>query len=289
MKKPASAEPSARLESAQEVLMGGGEVGVVLWGMDGAATPLGAVGSWPQSLRSALGIFLGCGVPIGIYWGAYLLLLYNDGYIPIAGGKHPWALGRPCQEVWPEIWDGLRRSFERVMGTGEATYEEDSLLLMHRHGYTEECYFNFTLSPIRGEGGRGEGVFNAVMETTYRVINARRTQVLRARAGRPAVARTAREACLLTASSLAAAPLDVPFRALSLVDERGSGARLPASSGFAPGGPFLPSVVSLEVGAPAPWPLAEVRLSGRVERASGLSEALGVAAPGGPRPAPAGA
>jgi len=287
MKKPASAEPSARLESAQEVLMGGGEVGALLRGMDWAATPLGAVGSWPQSLRSALSICLGSGFPIGIYWGADLLLFYNDGYIPIAGGKHPWALGRPGQEVWPEIWDGLRRSFERVMGTGEATYEEDSLLLMHRHGYTEECYFNFTLSPIRGEGGRVEGVFNAVMETTYRVINARRTQVLRELAERTAVARTAREACLLTASSLAAAPLDVPFCALYLVDEQGSGARLTASSGFAPGGPFLPSVVSLEVGAPAPWPLAEVRLSGRVERVSGLSERLGFAPPGGPWPEPA--
>src|SRR6218665_892535 len=119
---------------------------------------------------------------------------------------------------------------------------------MHRHGYTEECYFNFTLSPIRGEGGRVEGVFNAVMETTYRVINARRTQVLRELAERTAVARTAREACLLTASSLAAAPLDVPFCALYLVDEQGSGAGLTAPSGVAPGGPFLPPVVSLGVG-----------------------------------------
>ncbi|ATB30457.1 ATP-binding protein [Melittangium boletus] len=286
MKKPASAAPSERLESVREVLMGGGEVGALLRGMDWAATSLGPVDSWPQSLRSALSICLGSGFPIGIYWGADLVLFYNDGYIPIAGGKHPWALGRPGEEVWPEIWDGLRRSFARVMETGAATYEEDSLLLMHRHGYTEECYFNFTLSPIRGEGGRVEGVFNAVLETTYRVINARRTQVLRELAERTAVARTAREACLLTASSLGAAPLDVPFCALYLVDEKEGGARLTASSGFAPGGPSLPSVLSLEVGAPSPWPLAEVRLSGRVEQVSGLSERLGFAPPGGPWPEP---
>ena len=48
---------------------------------------------------------------------------------------------------------------------------------MRRHGYVEECYFDYTFSPVRGESGRVEGVFNAVLETTERVIGERRMRV----------------------------------------------------------------------------------------------------------------
>ena len=60
------------------------------------------------------------------------------------------------------------------MTTGEATRSKDQLLAMRRHGYTEECYFDYTFSPIRGESGQVEGIFNAVLETTERVIGERR-------------------------------------------------------------------------------------------------------------------
>src|SRR5690349_897716 len=122
--------------SASEVLAGGGDTGSLMRAVDWSKTPLGPVESWPQSLRSAISICLGSGFPINLYWGPEYVMLYNDGYAPIAGGKHPWALGRGGREVWPEIWDSIGESFARVLATGEATYLEDSLLLMHRHGYT---------------------------------------------------------------------------------------------------------------------------------------------------------
>jgi signal transduction histidine kinase len=287
MTKPTGSAPPEHRDAVLDVFRGSGKMGEHLRTLDWSATPLGPVESWSLSLRAALSICLGSGFPIALYWGPQLVMLYNEGYGPIAGGKHPWALGRPGEEVWPEIWDGLRRSFMDVLESGKVTYEEDSLLLMHRHGYLEECYFNYTLSPIRGEGGRIEGVFNAVMETTYRVINARRTQVLRELAERMAVARTPDEACLLAASSLGAAPRDVPFCALYLVEDGGTQARLAASSGFAPDSPAIPARLSLEPGAPSPWPLAELRGTGRTELVTELSRRLGVEPPGGPWPEPA--
>ena len=66
--------------------------------------PVGPVCTWPQSLRSAVSIMLSSRYPIALYWGPELALLYNDAWSPILGGKHPWALGRPGREVWPEIW-----------------------------------------------------------------------------------------------------------------------------------------------------------------------------------------
>src|SRR5690606_29984747 len=144
-------------------LSGGGELGARIRAHDWSKTPFGPAEAWPQSLRSALSICLNASFPIALYWGKDLRLLYNDDWSAIPGEKHPWVLGRPAREAWPEIWDIISPLFESVMTEGEATRSKDQLLPMHRHGFTEECYFDYTFSPIRGESGAVEGVFNAVI------------------------------------------------------------------------------------------------------------------------------
>ena len=67
------------------------------------------------------------------------MLLHDDAWSPTPGSKHPRALGRAGAEVWPEIWEIIGPMFAPVLAGGGATYLEDALLLMHRHGYTEEC------------------------------------------------------------------------------------------------------------------------------------------------------
>ncbi|MBL8953479.1 MAG: response regulator [Myxococcaceae bacterium] len=245
-----STRPHVQLGDAAELeaLVDGGRCGELMRKRDWSQTRLGSVKTWPQSLRSALSICLGSRFPIAIYWGDELVLLYNDAWSPIPGNKHPWALGSPARAVWPEIWDTIGPLFEQVMTTGQATYSEDSLLLMHRHGYTEECYFNFTFSPIRGEGRQIAGVFNAVIETTFRVLAERRSKALRELAERTANARTVHDACALAAEALAAHPADAPFCAIYLASEDGRTATLAARAG-AP----LP-----RDGAPSTWPLADV-------------------------------
>ncbi|MBD2703442.1 PAS domain-containing protein [Spirosoma sp. BT702] len=164
--------------SNQGFLSGGGELGQLIRSFDWSQTPLGAVDSWPQSLRSALSICLNSNFPIAIYWGKELHLLYNDAWSPIPGNKHPWALGRTARQVWPEIWEQIEPQFALAF-SGQPGGSKDALLPMQRHGYTEECYFDFTFTPIYGEAGTVEGVFNAVIETTYRVISERRTTFLK--------------------------------------------------------------------------------------------------------------
>ncbi|HEX6987316.1 MAG TPA: PAS domain-containing protein, partial [Planctomycetaceae bacterium] len=123
-------------------------------------------------------------------------MLYNDAWSPIPGEKHPWALGRPAREVWPEIWDTIGPLFEEVVTTGRATRRQDQLLPMRRHGFTEECYFDYTFSPVRGESGTVDGVFNAVVETTTRVVGERRLRTLRElAAGTTGEAKSAEDAC----------------------------------------------------------------------------------------------
>ena len=183
-------------------------------------TPLGGADNWKQSLRSALSICLSSNFPIGIYWGKELILLYNDAWSPIPGDKHPWALGRPAKEVWPEIWDAIEPQFEKAF-SGEAGGSKDALLLMQRHGYTEECYFDFTFTPVYGENGHVDGIFNAVIETTYQVIDKRRTRFLQTLSRKISTASTVQFVFNRTIELLKSHPEDLPFCYFYLTDDRG--------------------------------------------------------------------
>ena len=95
-------------------LEGGGEMGALMRAKDWASTPLGAVSAWPQSLRTAVSILLNSRYPMFIFWGPQLIKIYNDGYRPITGHKHPWALGRPDTGV------GLEAALAHLTALAEA-------------------------------------------------------------------------------------------------------------------------------------------------------------------------
>ena len=173
--------------------------------LDWSRTPMGPPAAWPQSLRSAVSICLGAKYPIAIYWGQDLTLVYNEAWSSIPGDKHPWALGRPAAEVWPDIWHIVGPEFAQAL-RGEAAWADDRLLPMQRHGYLEETYFNYNLSPIRGESGAVEGVFNVGLDTTSRVLGERRNDLLRELAGAMADAVVVGDACTIALGVLAGAP-----------------------------------------------------------------------------------
>jgi PAS domain S-box-containing protein len=229
-------------ENVASFLSLGGETGALMRARDWSTTPFGSPEDWPQSLRSAVSICLGTNYPIAIYWGPELALLYNDAWSDIPGEKHPWALGRPGREVWPEIWDAIGPLFEKVLATGEGVWQEDQLLPMHRHGYTEECYFNFTFSPIRGENGSVEGIFNAVVETTFRVIGERRERTLRELAERVAAARSEDEVFATANNLLSDRPEDVPFCTFYRCDEDGKLIRIGGQHGTSEDGQIFDRV-----------------------------------------------
>jgi PAS domain S-box-containing protein len=197
-----------------EWLSGGGELGELIRAKDWSRTPLGPAPEWPQSLRSALSICLGSRFPIVIYWGPSLVVLYNDAYAEILGKKHPHALGRPCREVWSEIWDVIAPMLQGVLATGEATWSEDQLLLLERRGYPEECYFSFSFSAVRGANGRVDGIFTAVIENTRRVLGERRLRTLRDLGRIASEARSVADVYRQTSAVLEASADDVAFALL---------------------------------------------------------------------------
>lgn len=140
--------------------------------------PFGPVESWPQSLKSALGICLNSAFPTAIYWGSELRLLYNDAWAPIPGPRHPAALGSPAQQVWSDIWHVIEPQFTHLIATGEGIFVEDQMLPMQRYGVPEETYWSYSFTPIRGADGAIEGVFNSGSETTRNVLLQRQMQFL---------------------------------------------------------------------------------------------------------------
>ena len=201
-------------------LSGHGDMSERIRHFNWSQTSIGAVDKWKQSLRSALNICLNSNFPIAIYWGKELCLLYNDAWSPIPGNKHPWALGRPAKEVWPEIWNDIEPQFAKAF-TGEPGGSKDALLPMQRHGYTEECYFDFTFTPVYGEDGNVDGIFNAVIETTYRVINERRAALLQKLSRKISSASSADEVYKKVTGLLKNNTADLPFCFIySLSDEK---------------------------------------------------------------------
>src|SRR5207253_2805345 len=113
----------------------------------------------------------------------------------------------------------------------KATFSDDLLLPLDRHGYREECYLTLSFSPIRDEAGRVHGVFTTAAETTRRVLGERRLRTLRDLALRAAEARTTEQACESAVRTLAANPGDIPFALLYLLAADGERAHLAGGTG----------------------------------------------------------
>jgi len=265
-------------------------------------TPLGALGNWPASLRTTVSLLLGSRHPMFVWWGESLVNIYNDAYIPVLGKRHPTALGQSAPEVWSDIWSVVGPQAAAVIRDGRSTWNDSLLLVMERHGFTEETYFTFSYSPARDDAGRIAGVFCACNEETARVLGERRLRTLRELAAGTIEARTPHEACTKSAEVLGRSTHDLPFALVYLLDPDGDTARLCGKMGFAAGHPAAIGAVRVDAsddltqqaahgggeppGADAgwTWPLRDALRTRRAVLVEGVPVAQ--ALPGGPWPEP---
>ncbi|HVW09705.1 MAG TPA: PAS domain S-box protein [Bryobacteraceae bacterium] len=196
-----------------------------------AATPLGARERWPEALNTAVQIVMSSRFPMFIWWGPDLINIYNDAYIPMLGEKHPNGFGRPASEAWYDIWDVVGAQAELVIHHHQATWNEEVLLLMERHGYTEETYFTWSYSPMGDGVQAAQGLFCAVTEDTSKVFDRRRLRTLREVASETADLRTRSEVFRCAADVMARNPHDIPFALLYEADADAKTVALAATVG----------------------------------------------------------
>ena len=223
-----------------DVFPGSSEMAARMRAFDWSTSTLGAPDEWPESLRTAVRICLTSRFPMILWWGPELRFVYNDAYLPLLGSKHP-ALGKPGREVWTEIWHIIGPMLDGVLATGEATWSDNMLLPMNRHGYWEETYWTYSYSPLHDDSGTVTGVFTAVNDTTDRVVGTRRMAAL-GDLGAQAGATTVDEACRRIQAWADRHGADVPY-------------------------------VSTHLGEPADdrWPLAEVMRNGEPVVVAGVT------------------
>ncbi|WP_203236191.1 hybrid sensor histidine kinase/response regulator [Methylobacterium crusticola] len=136
---------------------------------DWSATPLGPASTWPQALQLVVSMCLGSPAISAVYWGPEFRLLYNDAYAPFLAERHPWALGRPMSEVWPEMWHGLAPQAEAVIATGRGFVIDNQPLVMSRDGRLQETFWSYSFSPIPGDGTTA-GIYLTAVEMTGQVM-----------------------------------------------------------------------------------------------------------------------
>jgi PAS domain S-box-containing protein len=170
---PAAADNASSID----FLAGGGQMGALIRAYPWESSPLGPPGEWPQPLRTALRILLTTNHPIFVFWGPELICFYNDAYRQSLGPeKHPSMLGARGREVWDEIWPIIGPQIEMVLSGGGATWFEDHLVPITRHGRREDVYWTYSYSPIDDESAPNNvgGVLVICSETTNKVLTERR-------------------------------------------------------------------------------------------------------------------
>lgn len=157
-------------------LSGGGETGELIRSKDWSQTSMGPIEKWPTCLRTAVSIMLNS--PLGMYiaWGKDLVQLYNDAFRTVLGNtKHPAAIGFSTRETFRENWHIIGPAFEGVL-QGKAFAYHDFMLPLNRRGYTEECYFDLSYSPIYRDNGQVGGVLVTAIEITEKTHTLRELQ-----------------------------------------------------------------------------------------------------------------
>ncbi len=175
----ADSEPaqSAPLRGAVNTIVGTGEMADLTRAFDWSQTSLGWIDHWPAVLLNTVNILLNSRHPMFLWWGEELIQFYNDAYRPSLGaGKHPSALGQWGQDCWPEIWPIISPQIKAVMTRGEASWNENQLVPIHRNGRLEDVYWTYGYSPVYTAPGKIGGTLVVCTETTATVIAKRQLQ-----------------------------------------------------------------------------------------------------------------
>jgi signal transduction histidine kinase len=147
---------------------------------DWAATSLGAVELWSETLLGSVNMVLAAPIPMQLFWGPDFICIYNDAVMPTLSGKHPGAMGRPAREVWREAWARIGPQMEQVLAHGQAVSCLNALVPILRDGVLEDRYWTYSYSPTFDGTGNVVGVLDIAQDTTDVLLAERAVEARRA-------------------------------------------------------------------------------------------------------------
>lgn len=136
-------------------------------------TPLGRTEQWPSSLREVVTVIMGTQLPAMIFWGKNLSLVYNDGCIPLLGGRSD-LLGRPFLKNGPDISERVEPYVKKAL-SGESCRMHDVALSSVSDKQPDQVWIDLYFSPLRDDSTEIKGVLCFCVNKTEEV---RRQQAL---------------------------------------------------------------------------------------------------------------
>ena len=140
---------------------------------DWAATPLGPLEHWSETLIATVNLMLHSPFPTILSWGPEMVFLYNDDAVPTLMGKHPNALGDLYPNVFREAWDLVRDDLEACFYRGESPVRDNMFIPILLNGVIEDHYWSYSLIPVY-EDGKIAGFYDAYRNMTQIVTGARK-------------------------------------------------------------------------------------------------------------------
>ncbi|KAJ9145267.1 Peroxide stress-activated histidine kinase mak1 [Coniochaeta hoffmannii] len=157
----------------------------VINSVDWAATPLGPMSEWTPRLQQIVNQILADSRAIAIYWGEHYSTIYNEAFSKLCGSKHPFLLGRPVEETWPEGAAALKEAM-RISAEKQRASTEDEWRHFVENGldddleesrWLEEVYLKWSVVPLYDEDNC-LGFMHPVVETTSMRLWERRMKML---------------------------------------------------------------------------------------------------------------
>ncbi len=165
-------------------IVGRGEMASLVRSFNWAATPLGAIENWSESLLCSVNLMLACRFPSLLFWGPQLIQFYNDAYLPLMAEKHPSALGQTAEVCWQEAWHIAGPQLHAVFNHGEAIYRQDVLVPVQREGHLQDRFWTYSYSPVPAPDGTAAGILVLCHDTTGEVLANRELRESEARVSR---------------------------------------------------------------------------------------------------------
>jgi PAS domain S-box-containing protein len=138
-----------------------------------AATPLGPLERWSETLIATVNLMLHSPFPTILSWGPEMVFLYNDAAVPTLMGKHPSALGALYRDVFREAWDLVSADLEACFYRGESPVRDNMFIPILLNGVIEDHYWSYSLIPVY-EDGKIAGFYDAYRNMTEIVTGARK-------------------------------------------------------------------------------------------------------------------
>jgi len=161
------------MSKAANLIIGNSEMTNRIRTHDWAATPLGVVEDWSETLLATVNLMLHSPFPTILSWGHQMVFLYNDAAIPTLMGKHPDALGGLYRVVFQEAWHLVSADLEACFYRGETAVREDMFIPILLNGTIENHYWSYSLIPVF-DNGKIAGVYDGYRNTTVIVTGAQK-------------------------------------------------------------------------------------------------------------------